>query len=146
MVKRNYIFDTIKSVFKKYGFQPIETPAMENIETLTGKYGDEGDQLLFKVLNSRPQDAKEEKKAEMLEVFKQSLAKSTNSPVITERALKYDLTVPFARFVVQHKNDITFPFKRYQITTSMGGQTGHKKVVTGSSTSVMRMLLEVILY
>ncbi len=115
MVKRNYIFDTIKGVFKKYGFQPIETPAMENIETLTGKYGDEGDQLLFKILNSRPQDAKEQKKAQMLDVFKQTLEKSTNSAVITERALRYDLTVPFARFVVQHQNEISFPFKRYQI-------------------------------
>jgi histidyl-tRNA synthetase len=115
MVKRNYIFDTIKGVFKKYGFQPIETPAMENIETLTGKYGDEGDQLLFKILNSRPQDAKEQKKAQMLDIFKQTLEKSTNSAVITERALRYDLTVPFARFVVQHQNEISFPFKRYQI-------------------------------
>ncbi len=115
MVKRNYIFNTIKSVFKKYGFQPIETPAMENIETLTGKYGEEGDQLLFKILNSRPQNAKEQKKEEMLEVFRQTLDRSTNSAVLTERALRYDLTVPFARFVVQHRNDITFPFKRYQI-------------------------------
>ena len=115
MVKRNYIFDTIKSVFKKYGFQPIETPAMENIDTLTGKYGDEGDQLLFKILNSRPQEAKDIKKEQMLEVFKETLTKSINSKVITERALRYDLTVPFARFVVQHRNDITFPFKRYQI-------------------------------
>lgn len=115
MVKRNYIFDTIKSVFNLYGYSPIETPAMENIETLTGKYGDEGDQLLFKILNSRPQDAKEGKKEQMLEAFKETLTRSTNSAVITERALRYDLTVPFARFVVQHQNEITFPFKRYQI-------------------------------
>jgi histidyl-tRNA synthetase len=115
MMRRNFIFDTIRSVFKKYGYQPIETPAMENIETLTGKYGDEGDQLLFKILNSRPFDAKDEKKQRMREAFDLSLQKSTNSGEITEKALRYDLTVPFARYVVQHQNEITFPFKRYQI-------------------------------
>ncbi len=115
MMRRNFIFDTIRSVFKKYGYQPIETPAMENIETLTGKYGDEGDQLLFKILNSRPFDAKDEKKQKMRDAFELSLQKSTNSDEITEKALRYDLTVPFARYVVQHQNEITFPFKRYQI-------------------------------
>lgn len=115
MMRRNFIFDTIRSVFKKYGYQPIETPAMENIETLTGKYGDEGDQLLFKILNSRPFDAKDEKKQKMREAFELSLQKSINSDEITEKALRYDLTVPFARYVVQHQNEITFPFKRYQI-------------------------------
>jgi histidyl-tRNA synthetase len=115
MMRRNFIFDTIRSVFKKYGYQPIETPAMENIETLTGKYGDEGDQLLFKILNSRPFDAKDEKKQKMREAFELSLQKSTNSDEITEKALRYDLTVPFARYVVQHQNELTFPFKRYQI-------------------------------
>lgn len=115
MMRRNFIFDTIRSVFKKYGYQPIETPAMENIETLTGKYGDEGDQLLFKILNSRPFDAKEEKKQKMRDAFEMSLQKSINSDELTEKALRYDLTVPFARYVVQHQNEISFPFKRYQI-------------------------------
>lgn len=115
MVRRNYIFDTIRSVFKKYGYQPIETPAMENIESLTGKYGDEGDQLLFKILNSRPHEAKETDKEKMRAAFEKSLLQSTNNADLTERALRYDLTVPFARYVVQHQNEITFPFKRYQI-------------------------------
>lgn len=115
MMRRNFIFDTIRSVFKKYGYQPIETPAMENIETLTGKYGDEGDQLLFKILNSRPYEARDEKKIKMREAFERSLEQNTNSDVLTEKALRYDLTVPFARYVVQHQNEISFPFKRYQI-------------------------------
>ena len=109
MVKRNYIFDTIKGVFKLYGYMPIETPAMENLSTLMGKYGDEGDKLLFKILNSGdfiggiPD-------AELLEKNSLKLADK-----ISEKGLRYDLTVPFARFVVQHQNEITFPFKRYQI-------------------------------
>jgi histidyl-tRNA synthetase len=115
MMRRNFIFDTIRSVFKKYGYQPIETPAMENIETLTGKYGEEGDQLLFKILNSRPFEAKDEKKQQMRDAFERTLQQNTNSDVLTEKALRYDLTVPFARYVVQHQNEITFPFKRYQI-------------------------------
>ncbi|MCK6640550.1 MAG: histidine--tRNA ligase [Bacteroidia bacterium] len=115
MMRRNFIFDTIRSVFKKYGYQPIETPAMENIETLTGKYGEEGDQLLFKILNSRPFEAKDEKKQQMRYAFERTLQQNTNSDVLTEKALRYDLTVPFARYVVQHQNEITFPFKRYQI-------------------------------
>jgi len=115
MVKRNYIFDTIREVFKKFGYLPIETPAMETIETLTGKYGEEGDQLLFKILNSRPHDAKEEKKKAMLDSFQKTLEGNTNSSLLTEKALRYDLTVPFARYVVQNQNDIQFPFKRYQI-------------------------------
>jgi histidyl-tRNA synthetase len=109
MVKRNYIFDTIKRVFKKYGFQPIETPAMENLSTLMGKYGEEGDKLLFKVLNSG--DFLSKAKDETL--HEKDSIKLTNQ--ISEKGLRYDLTVPFARFVVQHRNDITFPFKRYQI-------------------------------
>jgi histidyl-tRNA synthetase len=115
MVRRNYLFDTIRSVFKKYGYQPIETPAMENIESLTGKYGDEGDQLLFKILNSRPFEAKDSDKQKMRDAFERTLTQNTNSADLTERALRYDLTVPFARYVVQHQNEITFPFKRYQI-------------------------------
>ena len=109
MVRRNYIFNTIKAVFHTYGYSPIETPAMENLSTLLGKYGDEGDKLLFKILNSgnyldkigpggmNPED----------------LNKITG--LISEKGLRYDLTVPFARFVVQHRNEIQFPFKRYQI-------------------------------
>lgn len=115
MARRNYIFDTIKGVFQLYGYQSIETPAMENIETLTGKYGDEGDQLLFKIMNSRPHDAKDSKKQAMREAFEATLQKTSNSALLTERALRYDLTVPFARYVVQHQNEISFPFKRYQI-------------------------------
>lgn len=115
MMRRNYIFDTIRAVFKKFGYQPIETPAMENIETLTGKYGDEGDQLLFKILNSRPYEAKDADKEKMRAAFDRTLQQNTNSKDLTEKALRYDLTVPFARYVVQHQNEISFPFKRYQI-------------------------------
>jgi histidyl-tRNA synthetase len=115
MIRREYIFITIRTVFKKFGYAPIETPAMENIETLTGKYGDEGDQLLFKILNSRPHDAKEEDKDKMRNAFEKILQQSSNSTDLTEKALRYDLTVPFARYVVQHRNEIVFPFKRYQI-------------------------------
>lgn len=107
--KRNYIFDTIKNVFVKYGYQPIETPTMEKLSTLTGKYGDEGDQLLFKVLNNGDFLLKAD--IEALET--RDSAKLT--PSISKRGLRYDLTVPFARYVVMYQNDIAFPFKRYQI-------------------------------
>lgn len=113
--RREYIFNTIKNVFKKYGYRGIETPAMETTDTLTGKYGEEGDQLLFKILNSRPHDAKDSKKEQMMEAFKKTLQQNVNDNVLAEKALRYDLTVPFARFVVQHLNELTFPFKRYQI-------------------------------
>ncbi len=109
MVKREYIFDTIRSVFKRFGYQPIETPAMENLSTLLGKYGEEGDKLLFKILNS----------GDYIDKVGEDILRraSTNeiTPFISEKGLRYDLTVPFARFVVQHRNEITFPFKRYQI-------------------------------
>ena len=109
VTKRNYIFDTIRNVFKKYGYQPIETPTMENLSTLTGKYGEEGDQLIFKILNS----------GDYLSKASEEKLSSKNSKSLTfeisEKALRYDLTVPFARYVVMHQNDITFPFKRYQI-------------------------------
>lgn len=102
---RNYIFDTIKSVFKEFGYAPIETPSMENLSTLLGKYGDEGDKLLFRILNSGDAFA--------------GVDMTQNSKALTsavcEKGLRYDLTVPFARFVVQHQNDLAFPFKRYQI-------------------------------
>lgn len=99
--RRNYIFNTIKSVFERYGYQPIETPAMENVETLTGKYGEEGDRLIFKIL------ARGEK-------LNRAMA-GNNIGDLAEEALRYDLTVPFARFVVQHQNELSFPFRRYQI-------------------------------
>ena len=107
MQKRNYIFETVKTVFECYGYAPIETPAMENINTLTGKYGDEGDRLIFKVLNSGDYLAK----ANLVG----SNSSNSFSKQITAKGLRYDLTVPFARFVVQNRNEITFPFKRYQM-------------------------------
>jgi len=113
MGRRNFIFDTIKSVFRKYGYQQIETPSMENLSTLTGKYGDEGDKLMFKILNSGDFWADAESKKQKAESFEFS-SKSLTS-VISEKALRYDLTVPFARYVVQHQNEITFPFKRFQV-------------------------------
>lgn len=109
MVKRNYIFDTIKEVFQLYGFMPIETPSMENLSTLMGKYGEEGDKLLFKVLNSGDFISKVREE----ELMARNSIKLTTK--ISDKGLRYDLTVPFARYVVQHRNDITFPFKRYQI-------------------------------
>jgi len=109
MANRNYIFNTIKDVFRLYGFQQIETPAMENLSTLMGKYGEEGDKLLFKILNSGDyMNGLEEE-----ELLGRNSLKLTNK--ISEKGLRYDLTVPFARFVVQHRNEISFPFKRYQI-------------------------------
>ncbi|WP_242155027.1 histidine--tRNA ligase [Aestuariivivens sediminis] len=109
VAKRNYIFNTIRRTFESFGFQPIETPSFENSETLMGKYGDEGDRLIFKILNSGDYLAKADSQA-IANRDSQSLADS-----ISEKALRYDLTVPFARYVVQHQNDIEFPFKRYQI-------------------------------
>ncbi len=111
--RRNYLFDTIKSIFRRYGFQPLETPSMENLSTLLGKYGDEGDKLLFKVLNS----GNFLKGIEGEELLAASESDSPNALAtrICEKGLRYDLTVPFARYVVQHRNEIVFPFKRYQI-------------------------------
>jgi histidyl-tRNA synthetase len=110
--KRSYIFDTIKNVFELYGFQPLETPAMENLETLMGKYGEEGDKLIFKILNNGLDNAEKEK--QVREDFEKIL-QGKNVPGITERALKYDLTIPFARYVAMNYGQLTFPFKRYQI-------------------------------
>ena len=107
--KRNYIFNIIKKVFTKYGFDSIETPVMENLQTLTGKYGEEGDKLLFKVLNNGDYLAKADQQA----LEERNSGKLTSS--ISKRGMRYDLTVPFARFVVMHQNDLAFPFKRYQI-------------------------------
>ncbi|MBE6323645.1 MAG: histidine--tRNA ligase [Bacteroidales bacterium] len=109
MARRNYIFDTIRSVFRLFGFHQIETPALENLSTLMGKYGEEGDKLLFKVLNSG--DWRSALDAEQLQTG--TIGALTGK--ISEKGLRYDLTVPFARFVTQYRNDISFPFKRYQI-------------------------------
>ncbi len=103
MMRRTYIFETIKSVFRTYGFAPLETPSMENLSTLLGKYGDEGDKLLFKILNSGDYAAN------------LSDEQVRQASQICEKGLRYDLTVPFARYVVQHQNEISFPFKRYQV-------------------------------
>lgn len=113
MVRRNYIFDTIKAVFRKYGYQEIQTPTMENLDTLTGKYGDEGDKLIFKVLNSGDYWKEAESKKQKDESFE--FTSKNLLPAISEKALRYDLTVPFARYVVMHQNEISFPFKRFQI-------------------------------
>ncbi len=109
MARRNYIFDTIRSVFRLYGFNPIETPSMENLSTLMGKYGEEGDKLLFKILNSGDFLLKSNKEA----IEAGDSVKAT--PSIAEKGLRYDLTVPFARYVVQHRGELQMPFKRYQI-------------------------------
>ncbi|WP_411273580.1 histidine--tRNA ligase [Daejeonella sp.] len=109
MVRRNYIFETISSVFRKFGYQEIQTPTLESLETLTGKYGDEGDKLIFKILNSGDFLSK---------IPTDKLGSQTSTTItssISEKALRYDLTVPFARYVVMHQNDISFPFKRFQI-------------------------------
>src|SRR4030066_2525134 len=109
MLRRDFIFDTIRKIFRLYGYQPIETPAMENLSTLLGKYGEEGDKLLFRILNS----------GDFLSAVSDQeilgMEPAKLSSIICERGLRYDLTVPFARFVVQHRDEITFPFKRYQI-------------------------------
>ncbi|MBL0128015.1 MAG: histidine--tRNA ligase [Flavobacteriales bacterium] len=137
MLRRKYIFNTIEKVFQKYGYLPLETPAMENLETLTGKYGEEGDRLIFKVLNSgdfyrnfdldelsdeivnyfggKERDDEIEFEPEVQHDIQGKIRDYIKAKYFTEKALRYDLTVPFARYVVQHQNEITFPFKRYQI-------------------------------
>lgn len=109
MAKRNYIFDTIKKSFRKYGYKQIETPAMENLSTLMGKYGEEGDKLLYKILNSG------DFAKTLRDGSSESLSLNALAAQLCEKGLRYDLTVPFARFVVQHRNELQFPFKRYQI-------------------------------
>ena len=113
MVGRNYIFNIVKDVFRKYGYQCIETPSLENLGTLLGKYGDEGDKLIFKVLNSG--DAFGRVDWDSFRTEDGSLNSNALSLKVCEKGLRYDLTVPFARYVVQHQNEISFPFKRYQI-------------------------------
>ena len=109
VAKRNYIYNTIKKSFETYGFSPIETPSFELSSTLLGKYGEEGDRLIFKILNS----GEKVRKADLEALENGNLARFSNS--LSEKALRYDLTVPFARFVVQHQNELSFPFKRFQI-------------------------------
>ncbi len=110
--KRNYILHTIESIFELYGFEPLETPAMENLDTLLGKYGEEGDKLIFKILNNGLDNP--EKENQVRQDF-ENILKGKNEKGITERALKYDLTIPFARFVAMNHKQLNFPFKRYQI-------------------------------
>src|SRR6187399_724423 len=110
--KRNYIFNTIRNVFELYGFQPMETPAMENLETLIGKYGEEGNKLIFKILNNGLDNPDKEKQ---IREDIEKVLEGKNVKGITERALKYDLTIPFARYVAMNHNQLTFPFKRYQL-------------------------------
>lgn len=110
--KRNFILDHIRKVFRLYGFQPLETPAMENLETLMGKYGEEGDKLIFKILNNGLNDAKNIDKAK---AGFDKLMQGKASAELTERALKYDLTIPFARYVAMNHGQLTFPYKRYQV-------------------------------
>ena len=110
--KRNFIFHTIKLVFELYGFQPLETPAMENLDTLMGKYGDEGDKLIFKILNNGLDNKDKETK---IRADFENILSGKNSKGITERALKYDLTIPFARFVAMNHQQLSFPYKRYQL-------------------------------
>ncbi len=110
--KRNYIFNTIKAVFELYGFEPLETPAMENLETLMGKYGDEGDKLIFKILNNGLDNPDKQQK---IKRDFETILTGKNNKGITERALRYDLTIPFARYVAMNHTQLTFPFKRYQI-------------------------------
>ncbi|MCA6440104.1 MAG: ATP phosphoribosyltransferase regulatory subunit, partial [Chitinophagaceae bacterium] len=110
--KRNYIFQTIRSVFELHGFQPLETPAMENLQTLMGKYGEEGDKLIFKILNNGLDNPT--KKETITEAF-EKLLEGKNSAALTERALRYDLTIPFARYVAMNHQQLAMPFKRYQM-------------------------------
>src|SRR5689334_1342542 len=110
--KRNYIFSTIRNVFELYGFQPLETPAMEYLDTLMGKYGDEGDKLIFKILNNGLGHSSKHIQAR---ADFEKILEGKNATGITEKALRYDLTIPFARYVAMHHGQLSFPFKRYQI-------------------------------
>jgi histidyl-tRNA synthetase len=132
MMKRNFIFNTLKGVFELYGFQPVETPAMENLSTLMGKYGEEGDKLLFKVLNSGDF---------LSDVAQEELIRENSKKLIrkiSEKGLRYDLTVPFARYVVQNRNDINFLFAATRFSL-FGGQIVHRKVGIVNFINVMLM-------
>lgn len=121
--KRNHIFATIRSVFERYGFEPLETPALENLTTLTGKYGEEGDQLMYKVLNNGISNPKNSEKAR--EGFEKAIT-GKSSPLLTERALRYDLTIPFARYVAMNHGKLTLPLRRYQIQPVWRGDSPQK--------------------
>ena len=110
--KRNFIFETIRSVFECYGYEPLETPAMENLDTLLGKYGEEGDKLIFKILNNGLDHIS---KKETARAAFENILNGKNEKAITERALRYDLTIPFARYVAMHQYEISFPFRRFQM-------------------------------
>jgi histidyl-tRNA synthetase len=110
--KRNFIFETIRGVFELYGYEPLETPAMENLDTLLGKYGDEGDQLIFKILNNGLDHIS---KKEAARTAFENILSGKNDKALTERALRYDLTIPFARYVAMHQHELAFPFRRYQL-------------------------------
>ena len=139
MAKRNYIFNTIKDVYALYGFQQIETPAMETLQTLMGKYGEEGDKLLFKILNSGDYMNK------VSDEDIHSLGSLKLAAKLCEKGLRYDLTVPFARYVVQHRDELQMPFKRYQIS-QYGVPTVHRRVAIASSISAMPTWLVLILF
>jgi len=109
--KRQYIFNTLQAIFELYGFQPLETPSMENLTTLTGKYGEEGDRLIFKILNNGLHEKKDDDKAKLNTEWNNILSRPYSSPVVTERALR----IPFARYVVMHQSELSFPFRRYQM-------------------------------
>ena len=113
--RRQYIFNTLQGIFENYGFQPLETPSMENLTTLMGKYGEEGDRLIFKILNNGLHEKKEADKEKLNTEWNKVLERPYSTPVVTERALRYDLTIPFARYVVMHQNELAFPFRRYQM-------------------------------
>ncbi len=113
--KRQYILQTIRTIFERYGYQPLETPSMENLTTLMGKYGEEGDRLIFKILNNGLHEKKDADKKNLNEEWQKLLEKPYSTPVVTERALRYDLTIPFARYVVMHQHELAFPFRRYQM-------------------------------
>lgn len=113
--KRQYILSILRNIFELYGFQPLETPAMENLTTLTGKYGEEGDRLIFKILNNGLHEKNESDKEKLNSEWSKLLTKPYTTPIVTERALRYDLTIPFARYVVMHQNDLAIPFRRYQM-------------------------------
>lgn len=121
--KRNYIFSTIRSVFEVYGFEPLETPAMENLETLIGKYGEEGDKLMFKILNNGISNPKNIEKSK---AGFQKVLEGKSSIELTERALKYDLTIPFARYVAMNHGSLTFPYRRYQVQPVWRGDSPQK--------------------
>jgi histidyl-tRNA synthetase len=113
--RRQFILDTLRNIFESYGFQPLETPSMENLNTLMGKYGEEGDRLIFKILNNGLHEKKDADKEKLQSEWNRMLEKPYSSSVVTERALRYDLTIPFARFVVMNQNELAFPFRRYQM-------------------------------